>query len=468
MMGPNLYERDAAHGSFVWNVMRGMEHYADWFNGQLEPGLEHKSLHVSCDWANFPCSTAIKDNSAIVLDTFMEYTERGTYVFLQANRSCPIVSEENVVNPRVSLELHRWKREPRAYNYDHMPELRAMRQYAKAGQEPPWNQDSVRILNMDWDVEDGAGMGEYYRAEIQDKALQTWAILSGMLNTTPDLIYNNGSEAQSLESEHVKQPKTKSIMAETKKKSMSFTDKMLERFKGQYIPEKCEDFALTIDGQIVAKCPAGPTMVFNAIVDDEVVSYPAEMIVDVPMFTILRQAEQVKVGDIVCLSGQSTGSRYGKVTSVTKNSKTGKVSSLKVIRFNGTEDGASVIKDAILKQPLVEVVINFFNGTSNTPGGFNPMMFLLMDGKGGDMKDLLMMSMMMGGQNPFTGTSNNTPGGFNPMMFLLMDGKGGDMKDLLMMSMMMGGQNPFAAFQPTPQATTKPATPQATPAEGKE
>ena len=426
MMGPNLYERDAAHGSFVWNVMRGMEHYADWFNGQLEPGLEHKSLHVSCDWANFPCSTAIKDNSAIVLDTFMEYTERGTYVFLQANRSCPIVSEENVVNPRVSLELHRWKREPRAYNYDHMPELRAMRQYAKAGQEPPWNQDSVRILNMDWDVEDGAGMGEYYRAEIQDKALQTWAILSGMLNTTPDLIYNNGSEAQSLESEHVKQPKTKSIMAETKKKSMSFTDKMLERFKGQYIPEKCEDFALTIDGQIVAKCPAGPTMVFNAIVDDEVVSYPAEMIVDVPMFTILRQAEQVKVGDIVCLSGQSTGSRYGKVTSVTKNSKTGKVSSLKVIRFNGTEDGASVIKDAILKQPLVEVVINFFNGTSNTPGGFNPMMFLLMDGKGGDMKDLLMMSMMM------------------------------------------GGQNPFAAFQPTPQATTKPATPQATPAEGKE
>jgi len=249
-------------------------------------------------------------------------------------------------------------------------------------------------------------------------------------------------------------------MAETKKKEMSFTEKMMERFKGQYIPEKCEDFAIAFDGQIVAKCPAGPSMVYNAIVEDEVVSYPSEMIMDIPMFTILRQIDQIKVGDIVALSGQSIGSRYGKVIAVTKNSKTGKITGLQVIRFNGTSDGAAVIKDAVLKQPLVEVVINFFSqvpGNTNAAGGFNPMMLLLMDNKGGNMKDLLMMSMMMGGQNPFAGTGN---GQFNPMLLLLLDDKGGDMKDLLMMSMMMGGQNPFVTFQPETKATkqAKPAT----------
>ena len=81
-----------------------------------------------------------------------------------------------------------------------------------------------------------------------------------------------------------------------------------------------------------------------------------------------------------------------------------------------------------------------------------------------DVKSLLMLSMTPQGKNMFS----NTGGGFNPMMLLMLDqsnsGKD-DLMPLLMMSGFMGGQNPFNNM--FGQSPTKSSSPETTDIESK-
>lgn len=298
-----------------------------------------------------------------------------------------------------------------------------------------------------------------------------WADARGIsgyhyLKTTPYPIYINEHKSKQV-NKSVK-PKNNTKMAETKKSS--FMEKMMARFKGQFVPEKCDEFAITYDGNLVAKCKAGSEIIYNAIVDGTVVSYPEEAVWNIPMFTILRPAEKIRVNDIICISGPTTASRFGKVSEIQRTGAG--VKSFKVIRFNGTEDGSVVTKDAIMRQGLVETIFNPFDPNSNNifegfniPGmGNNPMMGIMLmmtltgDKRGSD--DLIEKMCLMGvmsGNNMLMGNSN-------PMMPMLMmkmfaggDGDSEDLMKMCFMSAMMNGNNPFTNMfqQAQPEQPTR-------------
>ena len=306
---------------------------------------------------------------------------------------------------------------------------------------------------------------------ITDK-VKEWAEARGIsgyhyLKTTPYPIYINEHKSKQ-ENKSVK-PKNNTKMAETKKSS--FMEKMMARFKGQFVPEKCDEFAITYDGNLVAKCKAGSEIIYNTIVDGAVVSYPEEAVWNIPMFTILRPAEKICVNDIICISGPTTASRFGKVTEIQRTGAG--VKSFKVIRFNGTEDGSVVTKDAIMKQGLVETIFNPFDPNSNNifegfniPGmsGNNPMMGIMMmkvlTGDKSNSDDLIEKMCLMGvmsGNNMLMGNSNPMMGIMMMKMFAGGDGDSEDLMKMYFMSAMMNGNNPFTNMfqQAQPEQPTR-------------
>ena len=105
------------------------------------------------------------------------------------------------------------------------------------------------------------------------------------------------------------------------------------------------------------------------------------------------------------------------------------------------------------------VLINMFNFDDKS--GFNPIFFAMANGDTLDVNSLMMLSMTPQGKNLFS----NAGGGFNPMMLWMLDKNrqesGQDMMGMMMMSSMMGGQNPFGNMfgqQPNP-TTVAQATP---------
>ena len=194
----------------------------------------------------------------------------------------------------------------------------------------------------------------------------------------------------------------------------------IEKYKSQFIPEKEESLKLSMDGNICV--PIGSEYVgINA--DNELISYPTEMCMDVPVYIISKLFNQVQVGDIVKLNNS-----FLKVLRKNDNG------TLQCLSFSGYSSNRREIKDFMLGQALVRVVVNMFSGM--TTNGFNPMMLALANNENMDMKDLMMMQMMQG-----------NGAGFNPMMLMMMD-KGGDnsMFETMMMMQMMGGQNPMMGF----------------------
>ena len=182
--------------------------------------------------------------------------------------------------------------------------------------------------------------------------------------------------------------------------------------------------------------------------DGSLTSYPEEFLIDVPVFSISKPQIQVKVGDIVKI-----GARYGRV-----NAKNGD-GSLKILYFSGVTGNTHEIKDMLLGQSLVRVLVNMFS--FNESNGMNPMMLLAMSDKEDlDIKSLFLMQAMSNGQS----FGSNSVNGFNPMMLLALsdnDGKSNDMfTTMALMQMMNGGNSLFGTPATTPvttPTTTNPA-----------
>ena len=95
------------------------------------------------------------------------------------------------------------------------------------------------------------------------------------------------------------------------------------------------------------------------------------------------------------------------------------------------------IKDFMLGQPFIKVVINIFSNIQ--VNGVNPMI-LAMAEDGIDMKDLMILQMMQG--------SND--GQMNPMFMMAMMDKGGNnsMIETMLMMQMMGNNQMSFPFMP--------------------
>ena len=215
---------------------------------------------------------------------------------------------------------------------------------------------------------------------------------------------------------------------------------LMDRYKSQFFPEKEEYVKIAMDGAI---CVPVNNEYIGVKSDGSLTSYPEEFLIDVPVFSISKPQAQVKVGDIVKI-----GTRYGRVN--TKNED----GSLKILYFSGVTGNTHEIKDMLLGQSLVRVLVNMFS--FNESNGMNPMMLLAMSDKEDlDMKSLFLMQAMSNGQ----GFGSNSINGFNPMMLLALsdkDGKSNDIFTTMALMQMMNGGNSLFGTSVTSPTTTNP------------
>ena len=230
-------------------------------------------------------------------------------------------------------------------------------------------------------------------------------------------------ELKSNNKEMAKVNNTNTSKTETKISNKMFS-KLIDCYKSQFFPKKEEGVKLSIDGAICVPVNGEYVGVKS---DGSLTSYSEEVLIDVPVYSINKPQSQVKIGDIVKI-----GTRYGRVNA--KNDD----GSLEIIYFNGVSENTHEIKDMLLGQSFVRVLVNMFNFDGGN--GINPMMLLAMSDKEEiDMKSLFLMQAMSNGQG-FGGTSVN---GFNPMMLLALSGddKNNDMFTMMALMQMMNGNS---------------------------
>ena len=226
-----------------------------------------------------------------------------------------------------------------------------------------------------------------------------------------------------------------------KMKDNKMVSGLIERYKSQFFPEKEERVKIAMDGAI---CVPVNNEYVGVKSDGSLTSYPEEFLIDVPVFSISRPQAQVKIGDIVKI-----GARYGRVNAKNEDG------SLKILYFSGVTGNTHEIKDMLLGQSLVRVLVNMFS--FNESNGMNPMMLLAMSDKEDlDIKSLFLMQAMSNGQ----GFGSNSVNGFNPMMLLALsdnDGKSNDMFTTMALMQMMNGGNSLFGTPVTTPTTTNPA-----------
>lgn len=192
---------------------------------------------------------------------------------------------------------------------------------------------------------------------------------------------------------------------------MSIADKV----KSMFMPTEAENVAISMNGDICVATNEGYVTINS---ENELVSYPEELVLTgMPAYVVSKPIDQVVAGDIIQVKNS-----YVKVVGRRGNKLT-------TISYTGSGKTVHTIKDVILNQNLVRVVITL---TGSVNSQVNPLMFMML-AKDGNTSDKLLPLMMMNQQNGALGT--------NPMLMALAMGDGElDTKSLLMMSM-MGGQN---------------------------
>jgi hypothetical protein len=213
-------------------------------------------------------------------------------------------------------------------------------------------------------------------------------------------------------------------------KNNSMFSGIMAKYSGQFIPEKEEKVRMSLSGLLCVPQDGEYVGVDNA---GNLVSFPEEMTLPIPVYSIVKANSAVIAGDII-----KNGNSYSKVIAINPDG------SLKVLSFTGYTHNKKPVTDFIMGAATTRVLINMFNFDEKS--GFNPIFFAMASGETIDVNSLMMLSMTPQGKNLFS----NAGGGFNPAMLWMLDksrqeGNGGgmDMMSMMMMSSMMGGQNPF-------------------------
>lgn len=195
----------------------------------------------------------------------------------------------------------------------------------------------------------------------------------------------------------------------------SIFSNFIEKYKSQFIPEKDENLKLSMDGNV---CVHVNDEYVGIDSENNLVSYPEEMCMEMPIFVIAKPHSQVEVGDIIKMNNH-----YAKVLKKNANG------SLSCLSYSGYTQNKKEVKDFMLGQAYIKVVVNMFSNLSNC--GFNPMMFALMDGNM-NAKDLMLLQMIQ---------PNQKLGEINPMMLMLLADKNenNSMMETMLMMQMMGG-----------------------------
>ena len=212
---------------------------------------------------------------------------------------------------------------------------------------------------------------------------------------------------------------------------------IMSKYTGQFIPEKEDKVRMSLNGLLCVPQDGE----YIGVQGDNLVSFPEEMTLPIPVYSIVKTNSAIVAGDII-----KNGHNYSKVLNVNADG------SLKILSFTGYTHNKKPVTDFIMGAATTRVLINMFNFDEKS--GFNPIFFAMANGDTLDVNSLMMLSMTPQGKDLFS----NAGGGFNPMMLWMLDknrqesGQGMDMMTMFMMSSMMGGQNPLGnVFQPIQQ-----------------
>jgi hypothetical protein len=233
----------------------------------------------------------------------------------------------------------------------------------------------------------------------------------------------------------------------------------IERMKTSFVPQVDEKARMAIDGTVVVLTNTANGKEWLGIKGGEKVAYPEDMLLDgVPVYTIAKTIDQVKVGDIV----KATSSTYAVVEKIENGN-------IYNTTFGGNLRKNVPVTDFLTQQKTVRVVVNPFSiGGGNPAMNGNMMMLMLLDGKegnNGDLAEVMMLASMLGGQgagNPFGNVMSNPAA----MIAFSQKGKGGSLKDIMMLQMIQScGLNLGATPAPAVVAEAAPAAEAAAPAE---
>lgn len=213
----------------------------------------------------------------------------------------------------------------------------------------------------------------------------------------------------------------------------------IERMKSSFVPQVDEKARMAIDGTVVVLTNTANGKEWLGIKGGEKVAYPEEMLLDgVPVYTIAKTINQVKVGDIV----KATSSTYAVVEKIEGGN-------IYNTTFGGNMRKNVPVTDFLTQQKTVRVVVNPFSFAGGVDMNNNMMLMMLLDGKDGsknDLAEVLMLASMVNGGggnvNPFGGLMNN------PAALIAFSKEGGSsLKDIMMLQMIQG-----CNFQPAPVA----------------
>lgn len=209
-----------------------------------------------------------------------------------------------------------------------------------------------------------------------------------------------------------------------------FSETMIERMKASFIPQVDDKARLAMDGTVCVRTNTANGKEWLGVKGNEIVAYPEDLLLeDVPVFTIAKTINQVKIGDIV----KATSSTYARVEKI----KDGQIYSTS---FGGNMRKNVPVTDFLTQQKTVRVVVNPFGAADGADMNNNVMLMMLLDNKeekDGDLAELMMLGSMLSGQgvaNPFDNIMNN------PMALIAFAGKSGSsMKDIMMLNMLRQG-----------------------------
>lgn len=222
---------------------------------------------------------------------------------------------------------------------------------------------------------------------------------------------------------------TNIINSSEKMKNDSMFSGIMSKYTGQFIPVKEDKVRMSLNGLLCVPQDGEYVGIDNK---GTLVQFPIEMTLPIPVYSIIKQNSAIVPGDII-----KNGNSYSKVKAINPDG------SLKILSFTGFTHNKQPVTDFIMGSATTRVLINMFNFDEKS--GFNPIFFAMANGDTLDVNSLMMLSMTPQGKNLFS----NTGGGFNPMMLWMLDknrqesGQGMDMMGMMMMSSMMGGQNPL-------------------------
>jgi hypothetical protein len=228
---------------------------------------------------------------------------------------------------------------------------------------------------------------------------------------------------------------------------MGMISNYVERMKANFIPQVDEKARMTIDGTVVVLTNTANGKEWLGVKAGEKVAYPEDVLLEgVPVYTIAKTIDQVKVGDVV----KATSSTYAVVEKI----EGGNIYST---TFGGNMRKNVPVTDFLTQQKTVRVVVNPFSFAGGADMGNNMMLMMLLDGKDGgkgDLAEVMMLASMM------SGSGNTNPfGNFmsNPMALIALSGRdGGSLKDILMLQMIQGAN---ATAQPKTAAPASEINP---------